>query len=305
MDWRPRVQLVLKTGKRFDLAAISGHPAVVYQEQDGGSEALRYRRAADPNGVAWGGISDIATLPLNDTGYLRLLASPLEPRIAYIDEAYLHGGDIHTYLGTGLGSSWGGHATVNAAGHEAGGFALAGIGGIPTLAYVDAASLTGMQIFVRRAQNADGAGWNPGLAVAAVNNRYALTGNGLFDHKGLAAFCYRTEQPPAICYQQAQDEELSGFANAVVVLEDPAEQAVDFCMASVHDIPFLVFRDAEGLKYTFANDNNGASWTSPRMIDPNESSFPSLCEIGGHPAVAYYRGPSATGSLLYATWQFE
>jgi hypothetical protein len=280
----PLVDAGPDSGLGCSLAVVNGNPAISYwqlvdtQQQIG---QLRYVRATQPDGSAWGTpvIPDTST---NVHGWTSLAVINGNPAICYRDETdwslhYLRALDAD-------GLAWGSPVTVDPI-NQTLGARLAVVNGRPAVTYIGQIDFSDAYIEFARAADADGAVWDPPVTIE----------NGINSFSGAPSLVIANGNP-ALCYEQdisnlryirASDPDGAAWG-APQAMGTSASRA----MAVIGGHPALMyFSPGPGLVYQRSLDTNGDAWPAPQVIDGSGELAPfgsfDMAEVGGVPAVMF------------------
>jgi hypothetical protein len=148
-----------QVGEHSSLAVIGGNPAVSYY-WSGTVQDLKYKRAADALGTAWGAFVSVDTA--GDVGrYASLAEVDGRPAISYYDNT---NGDLKYVRATDAsGTSWGAPIAVDNSGEVGWYTSLAVIAGNPAISYC---GVTNGDVKYVRATDASGTSWGAPIGVA-------------------------------------------------------------------------------------------------------------------------------------------
>lgn len=289
------VQLpVDNSGGYTSMAIVNGNPAIAFYDE--GAHDLRYVRAADNFGTAWG-----ATKTPDSTGDTGLWTSLKVvdgfPAIAYYDFTqqrlrYVRALDAN-------GDGWGAPLTVDNSGACGEYCSLEVISGNPAISYYyyDASELRYV-----RAADTTGAAW--GLPVSPDSD--GNTGQ----YSSLEMLYSTFDSYAAIAYRNGGAGELRFVRGDAVgsaweqpqILDSGSNSGFSNSMALVNGVPAIAYYDSteSSLRYIQAQDPAGTMWSPAQTLDgqlEDAGDYCSLALIGGTPAISYYNG--LHGDLRY------
>ncbi|MCC7478395.1 S8 family serine peptidase [bacterium] len=310
-------------GEHSSIALVGGRPAIAYS----GAGQLRFIRAADALGSAWGNPQDlVAAGGIGSSVNLSVIAG--RPCIGYSDSsfddealgtinavAFVRGSDAN-------GSAW--DSAVRSAQISTGipqmGWhnALLEVGGKPAMCFLgeDYEMINGTALNFTSASAADGAGWNPAEKVDSAGSPEGLWCS-MAVVEGKPAIAYLSSVNNKLCFVRASSADGSSWQAAQ---ELDGAGGFDYfngpypgrhaCLSIVDGNPAIAYYGGSDLeygsmlKYIRALDSGGSNWDVPLILhsgspEPGAASglYCSLAVVGGLPAVAFHN--MGDGDLLY------
>jgi uncharacterized delta-60 repeat protein len=266
-------------GFDFDTAMVDGRPAVVWAE--GSTGTVKYARAMDAAGTAWGPPVTLDQGALAGTGTVLQIVNG-NPAVCYYKAApkklaFLRAADT-------TGAAWGSPVLMDPGVAVARPVSLEVAGGNPVLAFMGSLSGFTFVIYVR-STDANGAAWGTPVWLTAGNT----DAGSMTVVEGLPAIAYIGDG--GLWYRRAAD--VTGTTwNPRVSVALGAGPAVDGCVLRIADgHPAICYRHdpAHSLKYVRAADAAGATWDAPITLDTagTGTERPSLAVVNGKPFVVY------------------
>jgi uncharacterized delta-60 repeat protein len=273
----------------FDATVVDGHPAVVYAE--GANGAVKYVRATDPEGTAWGSPVALGSGAFDRPGMaLRVVNG--HPAVCFVQGAPFR----LTYVSAAdaAGAVWNAPVPV-LSGSSPGYPALDVADGNPAIGFTTFDPALGPSFkavnFVR-ALDPDGAAWG-----SVVEVRKNVVAASMAVVAGRPAFAWITAG--GLSYTRAADAAGTAWLPEVNVSPVPVVEQSGCTLSIVNGTPAIAFGDdpAQFLKYVRSTDASGTVWGSPVAInnsapDPGawRNSFignTTFAVAGGKPAVVY------------------
>lgn len=266
-----------------DVRVVSGNPAIAYS--DDSAQELRYVRATDSMGTAWG--SPISILDLGSQGgYLSMEVVNGRPAISYYQDS---GGVWYVRANDALGTSWGTPIEIDSSGYIAT-TDLSVVNNNPAIAYRNVSG----QMAYMRANDADGSSWPTTSTIINVGPNH---GNyvSLAIVNGFPAVSYYGGTSN-LTYTRATDVNGSAWGTHHVL---DFNAGLGTSLLDVGGKPAIAYYDSGAVYYILAADANGDSWTPTQVIgDSSGSNYePPLLMINNRPAVAYF--DNVTDDLMY------
>jgi Ig-like domain CHU_C associated/Secretion system C-terminal sorting domain len=245
--------LAANVGQYTSLAIVNGNPAISYYDIT--NTDLKYVRAADVNGAAWG-IPVAAEVSAGNVGqYTSLAVVNGNPAISYYDVSTA---DLkYIRASNASGTAWGPIVLVDASASNVGQFtSLKIINGNPAISYYDA---TGQDLKYARASDISGVAWAAPVAVTTASNIGQYT--SLTVVNGNPAISYYDASASDLKYVRATDASGAVWAAPVTPEATGNVGQYSFLMV-VSGYPAIFYYDATGtkIKYIRAGDVNGAFW---------------------------------------------
>jgi len=288
------------------LAMVNGNPAIASYFYD--DDSLRYVRADDADGGAWGGQQVIGSArcepPFPNAG-LTLRVVNGNPAVAYVDHdtkaiAFNRALDPD-------GAHWGSFVIVKAGDHRNSYPVMALVNGRPAICYQQ-----GFWSFCYlRALDDDGASW---ASPSIFDSSY-----GLWAYHSLA----EVQTHPAIAYYRVEDTGLStlvfvrandanGSTWAEPIVLDRSEDGFIYVgmrcsLASIGERPAVAYftqytsEYTSSLLYVEAKNPEGGEWREPVILETKfgDTGHCSLAEVDGHPAIAYLGLEGVSFAIYY------
>lgn len=276
-------------GQYTSLTTVNGFPAIAYYDVTAGD--LKYVRATDANGTAWG--TPVTVEATNNVGqYASLVVVNGNPAIAYYD---VTNGDLRYIRATDAnGTAWGTPVAVTTA-NNIGQFAsMVVANGNPAIAYYD---VTNSDLRYVRSSDINGAAWGTPVALETTNNigQYA----SLKIVNGNPAVAYYDATNLDLRYIRASDA--SGTAWGTPLAVTSSNNIGQYAsLEIVNGNPGIAYYDVTNgdLRFVRANDASGTAWGTPVAVEAstnNIGQFATMVIANGNPAVAYF---DATNSDL-------
>lgn len=282
-------------GIRSCLIEVNGNPAICYFDDT--ADQLRYVRALDAAGSAWG-----TPLIIGGSSFYSSMAvvegCPAICYAALTDMLYVRALDAD-------GTAWGPVTTVDSVGFTGAYNSLAVVNGKPAVSYYNSTSED-----LRYAQATDVAGttWGPPVTVDAAGSTGTHTSLAVVN--GRPAISYHQAQNADLCFVRAADADGLSWA-APQTVDSAGTTGLETALLVVAGRPAISYFSSTGaqLRYIRASDADGSAWGSPLDIGlPGSSGGPnSLAVINGHPAVCfseatnldllYFRALDSTGTV--------
>jgi hypothetical protein len=240
-------------GRYTSLTVVNGNPAISYY--DVSNTDLKYIRAADANGTAWGAPVIVEASAGNVGQYTSLAVVNGNPAISYYDVSNT---DLKYVRATNTsGTAWGTIITIEPTANNVGQYSsLKIINGNPAISYYDAG---GLDLKYVRATDINGATWGTAVTVTATSNIGQYT--SLTVVNGNPAISYYDASASDLKYVRATD--VSGTAWAAPVTPEATGNVGQYSfLMVVSGYPAIFYYDATGtkIKYIRAGDVNGAVW---------------------------------------------
>jgi hypothetical protein len=290
-DISPVQTTIDNSGGYTSLALVNGHPAISYY--DDGDHNLRYVRASDPFGSAWG--TPLTLDSTGDTGqYTSLKVVDGNPAIAYYDFTnkdlrYIRALDAS-------GATWGTPMTVDGLPAVGEYCSLDVVAGNPAISYFD---YDGPELRYVRALDTTGVAWGTPVGVDNDGNTGQYT--SLEVVAGVPAIAYRNGGAGQLRYVHASDAEGTTWATPLI-LDATSNTGFHTSLVVVNGDPAIAYYDGSAgeLRYIRASDAPGDAWGPSQIldgVDDDAGAFCSMAVIGGVPAISYYNG--LHGDLRY------
>jgi hypothetical protein len=289
-------------GQYASLQIVNGQPAVAYYDTTNGN--LKYVRASDASGSAWGGgaiIDDGGNT--GDVGYYtsQTLVNG-RPAVAYSDGRR---GLKYVRALDAAGATWGTPVTIDSSSpYSEFGATLLVVNGNPAISYHD--SNYGTLKYVR-ANDVDGTSWGT-IRTLDTNGCYETSMKIV---NGNPAVSYVDLTFGRLRFLRANDASGTSWPGATTIAGNSL-YLVGTSLEVVNGNPAIAYVDATNyptlLNVVRANDANGSSWGAPVTVDNQNPGNAAFAIVSGKPAISYVR--SDTGKLTYvratdingATW---
>ena len=282
--------LLPQVGLQSSLAVVNGNPAICYHEAlDLTHGNLKFVRAANPNGTAWGTPSRVVTnVNVWDTHSLTVVNG--NPAVSYCDASvlkYIHAADVN-------GTMWGTPVVVDS-NFCGGSESLAVVNGNPAITYMgDNASL-----YYVRATDASGDTWGTPVP---VDSNSLVESTSLAVVNGNPAVSYQDYGHINLLFVRATDANGTAWGTPITVDTNAGTWTSLVMVNGNPAISYVDFIDWShgNLKYVRAADPNGTVWGLPVRVDTN-ATYTSMAIISGNPAVSYSEPVGLVGgNLKYA-----
>ncbi|MBK8038243.1 MAG: choice-of-anchor D domain-containing protein [Verrucomicrobiaceae bacterium] len=300
-------------GASTSLFVVDGHPAIAYREGGGVGGRLKYVRANDMWGQAWGTPVVVSELK---SSFITLQVVDGKPAIAFFateekDLCFVRARDV-------TGTNWGTVLTVASSGNVGFHASMVIANEKPAILCLD---LTNNSLVYFRATTENGSSWAAGVVVSASSNKKGiLSANShprLSIVSGRPAVCYvakikatpQATAVPTLLYKRANNMTGLSWPHAAVTVISPGE-AMEFpSLTEVGGTPAVSYLKAVDsktnlLEYVWAADANGDSWPATNLRETKEKARSSATSLqplsGGRVGISYYSGSSTLG---YASFQ--
>jgi len=277
-------------GNATSLAVVHGNPAISFTDIISGE--LKYVRATDANGSAWGAPQVLDGDGTFGTAYTSLVVINGFPAISYYDSTdrdlkYMRASDVD-------GAAWAAPQTVESTGEVGSYDSLAEVAGQPAISYFDATN--GGWRYVR-ASDSDPGTWDFPIG----------SNGGVGEHTSLAvvrgnpAISFYDYTNDDLKYVRASDAFGSFWDNLPVTVDSIGDVGQYTSLKVVNDNPAISYYDQTNsdLKYVRSSDAYGGAWDLPLTLDSVGivGLYSSLAVVNGSPAVSYY--DVTNGDLKY------
>ncbi|MBP6574136.1 MAG: T9SS type A sorting domain-containing protein [Flavobacteriales bacterium] len=270
-------------GQHVSQAIVDGFPALAYY--DATNKDLRYVRALDSLGTAWGVSGTIDSVTACGQ-YTSMAVVNGRPAITYYDETfnlkYVRANDA-------LGATWGTPVLLPATPASYGqSTSLAIIAGRPAVAFV---SSSPAHVRYIRALDADGTTW-PATSVNIAGNSGIGVGISMIELSGMPAVAYYGFNADMM-FHKALDVDGASWATAVNIDATGAVGQYP-SLAIVNGTPAVSYYDQTNgdLKFARANSAAGTNWPFVEIADNDVDAgqHSTLLEVGGYATIAYGPG---------------
>jgi len=296
-------------GKWTSLKEVDGAPAISYLAdywEDHEIAEIRYVRAADADGSAWGAPAVIDTSSTGTGGYTSLAVVDGNPAIAYFR---VSGGAslCYTRAADTAGSLWPTPSVVYAANGAQGQAAnLLVVDGNPAIGFrYDAA------IMYIRATDADGSAWGTAVSLSGFVG-YAGAGcqarMAIVDGNPALAYAnyYHMDNDSLLYYCRATDPDGATWGTPLLLASTGANLWPSLStMDGVPAISYIEGMTGSALKLYKGSDADGGSFLEPETVTGNpgvDSGYTTLLTINGRTAVVYYKGVLPGRDLMIAIY---
>lgn len=277
------------------LEVINGRPAIVYNDSvNAYYGVVRYRRATDSTGSAWGSAVQVSA-KLETAKTLTLAVVNGYPVVLHHSEngfAYVHALDQN-------GASW--MAAVNP--YPDGGLYadLEIIKGHPTVCHY----MHGPKLIYQRSSDIDGLTWftnpdTPTVVLEPTAGQYC----SMVIAAGYPAVCFHDYYMGNISlkYRRAQDEYGNSWDAAQVLDSGSYNIGLHSDMDLVFGIPYICYAEYDptpNLKAITAQDGQGSTWSAPEIVAKTNVNWTSVYTVSNWPALAYVDGYGLRYGIKY------
>lgn len=281
-----------EVGGLTSLQIVNGNPAIAYFDQT--NTSLKYLRATNTDGTAWGASQTIDGISADMVGwYPSLQVVNGNPAIAYYNNT---NGDLSFIRATDAdGTTWAAPQTLDGAtGDDVGSYlSLQIVNGCPAISYYDVTH--GYLKFIRAA-DASGTVWNAPITVDATGSVGLYTSLQIVD--GYPAISYYDDIDGSLKFVRATDA--SGIAwGTPLIIDGTTDNVGQYTSLQVAGgNPAIAYYDVTNgnLKFVRATDATGSAWGTPATLHTSENVGISISMISNGTAVdiVYYHA----GELL-------
>jgi len=275
----------------MDAAIIDGFPAVAYYNDT--DDDLMFVRALDAKGSDPWGVPQTLDSMDNTGRHISLGIAgdpPGYPAVSYYKDS---GGDLRFVRAENKeGFTW--RAPITLDNDSCGVFnSLVMVEGHPAVSY---RAYSAHELRFMRAEDSVGDTWPDTPIVAEDLHDPWYTCLAVLD--GKPAIVYQNDDDGYLMFMRAEDAYGDTWGDPVV-LDDGRDGEVDTgqytSLETINGLPAVAyyagFPDG-ALMYIVAQDAWGGAWEEPVMVDSggdnNVGQYASLCQVSGHPAIAYY-----------------
>lgn len=278
------------TGFYNSMTVVNGNPAIAFYSSTGATIYYARNSAADGSGV-WSIVAVVS-----GQSFLSMPPSLAvvdgRPALAFTSGS---GGVKYVRANDANGSSWGEPVTVEVVSNAA--VSLAVVNGRPAVAYYDGTTALVGGSFVTvgdlkyvRASDSTGSSWGAPITLDSA---------GIVGHapsmtvvNGNPAIAYGEGTNKQVKYIRAADADGATWGGPVVLGTGGFAGLLDFSLAVVNGNPAVAYDDNTNgdLMYVRASDANGASWSSPLVLESSGvvGEDCSLRIVNGRPAISYF-----------------
>lgn len=275
---------VSPTGEYSSMGLANGNPAVAYF--DGSTGVLKYVRAKDAGGSAWGN-----PVTVDSAGVAGLFISYCQvngkPAMAYYD--YLKFSLKYVQALDSNGNSWGIPTTIDNTAYSGYYNSLCVVNGKPAISYHQL-NINKKNLMYVRALDADGNKW--GNPKTVRSSAYDGLYTSLAVVGGYPAISYQNEIGDDCQYIRAKDSAGDTWGSPVKAAKETTTTGLYNSLSIANGRPAVAFYNSinSNLRYSRANDSLGSSWGNSIVLDYGfkVGTFASLIMMNGIPAVAYY-----------------
>jgi uncharacterized repeat protein (TIGR01451 family) len=239
-------------GLYTSLAVVAGNPTISYY--DATNQELKYVRATDANGTAWGSPIVVDTASVGRFTSLAVVAG--NPAISYYDST---NGDLRYVRATDAnGTAWAAPVSIDTGGIVGEHTSLVIVNGNPAITYFD--NSNGDLKYVRAA-DANGATWNTPIGVDVAVGPIAGAFNSLSVVNGFPAISYYDGTGTALRYVRATNANGSAW-NSPITVDNSGFVGQFTSLVVANGFPAISYYDSTNadLKFARACDANGTSW---------------------------------------------
>lgn len=262
------------------MVVVDGNPAVAYYYSSNSS--LRFIRATDANGYAWGSAVTINNDSGNEVGMHASMAIVDGYPATSFWRGYPHKDIMYARATNAAGSAWGSAVTVSTRSTDYG-TRLRVIDGRPAIAFVESGKL-----YYIRADDATGSSWpsGGGTQITGATPQYF----DFLEVDGRPALVWHHNNTD-LAYLRADDSTGSAWTGTVLYPDTTGNVGYQPSIAIVDGYPAIAYKDQTNtsLKYVRATNAAGSAWGTPVTVnnDANTGDRCSLAVINGNPAISY------------------
>jgi PKD repeat protein len=295
MAWPASPEVIVSAhdaGDWSSMAKVAGNPAVSYYNDT--DDDLMFIGSNDAAGGTWW-LVPVKVDELNNTGrhtHLSVVKSGEQyvPAISYYTDST--SSLKYAYAINPEGYEWNVPITVDSG--SCGVFnSLANINGHPAISYRHYGN---HELRFIRANDEPGSSWPD--APIVVENDHDPWYTCLFVVNGNPAIVYQDDEGENLMFVRAEDENGDTWGDPVI-LDDGGLSEADTgqytSLKVINGLPAVAYMAGHpdySLMYIIAKNAWGGAWEDPLVVDSggenNVGQYASLCEISGHPAIAYY-----------------
>jgi len=263
-------------GTDLSLAVINGRPTIGYRAP--GNGALKYVRANDTNGTAWG---QPVTLDSGSVSTVTLLTVAGRPAVVYTQTLNGTSGVNYLRANDSDGTSWPALATSVAAGYWS---VPAVINGQPAIAFTVSNSLK----FVR-ATDSTGTTWGTPLTVRSESQ--GVSDITLIEADGKPAIGYVNRVNDQLIYIRADDANGTTWGTSFLIM---ALRAMEPKLSVIGGWPTFAYYDLQTnfLMHVAAADAAGTQWETAIEVDGGlndpAGNAPTLADNSGSATLTYF-----------------
>ncbi|MCD6282169.1 PKD domain-containing protein [bacterium] len=278
-------------GDWSSMALVGGNPAISYYNDT--DDDLMFIGSYDAAGDAWW-LVPVKVDEMNNAGRHTRLAvvksgEHYVPAISYYTDT--SSSLKYVYAQNPEGFEWNAPIVVDSG--SCGVFnSLANINGRPAISYRHYGN---KELRFVRADDESGSGWPD--APVVVENDHDPWYTCLFVANGNPAIVYQDDEAENLMFVRANDENGDTWGDPVILDDggDEVDTGQYTSLAVINGLPAVAYMAGYpdgALMYIVAKNAWGGAWEDPVVVDSggenNVGQYASLCEISGHPAIAYY-----------------
>lgn len=279
-------------GKHTSLQIVNGNPAITYYNGTNSTLDLKYVRANDVSGSAWG---TPITIDVNGVvgEYTSLQIINGNPAVSYYDAINR---DLKFVRATDAsGSTWGTPISIDVTVDVGKYTSLQIVNGNPAVSYYDE---TNKDLKYIRATDASGSVWGTPISIDVTGFVGEYTSLQIVNGNPTVSYYDATNKD--LKFVSATDASGSSWGTPFSV-DGTADVGKHASLQIVNGMPAVSYFDEtnKDLKYVHATDVSGSTWDSPIAFDvagPSGEST-SLQFVNGMPAVSYF--DHTNGDLKY------
>jgi hypothetical protein len=274
---------------------VNGNPAICYYDASQG--VLKYVRATNANGTAWG--TPVTIDSTGDVGrYSSLTVVNGNPAISYYD---IGNANLKYVRATNAdGTAWGAPVSIDSTGDVGQYTSLTVVNGNPAISYND--NTNGNLKYVR-ATNADGTAWGTAVTIDSIGNVGQYTSLMLVN--GNPAISYYDSGNSDLKYVRATNTSGTAWGTPVTVDSAGFVGIYYVSLTVVNGNPAISYHEDgdNDLKYVRATDTSGTAWGTPVTIDStgDVGRYSSLTVVNGNPAISYFDNTNLALKYVRAT----
>jgi PKD repeat protein len=279
-----------------DLAVVDGNPALAWS--DSGAGMLRYIRATNAEGTAWGPRVTVYGMVMQPGDAVSLAVVAGRPAIALRSQDW--GQVLYFRALDAAGSFWDLPVAVVDNPAAGGDLQLLVADGNPALAFVDASSEQNGNAIFLRATDAEGGSWDTAGAVQLDDATMDVDALSAATIDGQPAVAYYDGAADTVYYLQSTSA--GGNWWTPIAVRQNAQSTDSLRLAEIDGRPGVAFpvfgfsgdQGNYDLSAAIGSDAFGASWNFPLAVESGElstgSSTIELLSLGAEALIAYDRG---------------
>ncbi len=287
------------SGLCIGLQIADGHPAVVYTEGITGTTTVKYCRALDPLGSAWGSPVILASGPSNLTGLYDACSFRMingTPAVTYC----LAGGVYYILASSADGSTWHSPLPVSSIAGTVRSLDMHVINNRPGIVYNIPAG-PDFEMYYTQASGSTGTTWSTPTFIDNTGDRYV---SSTVAH-GKPAVAY-VSNTGSLFYKQAADANGGTWPGTTMHLYlNPLSSYIQFRLDNIRSRPAIAYAlkpvipmgsDNVEFYYDESIDADGYNWGTSEWVGSWNTTMPdmryfrsSLLEVKGKPALSFYQ----------------